>query len=160
METTVQVGTILIENRPLIMRTLDLESQPYSGTWGVLQSLTSSALDQKIRSAGWNCFFMAAEVKGTAFGRLAAKSIQRALNRILVNVRKLDFNCLEVTKIEENRFLGLPYTTVCAHSRHIQQGCLLKSANERSNFKNRMNIHADAVVFSQRRQAELPGGER
>ena len=29
METTVQVGTILIENRPLIMRTLDLESEPY-----------------------------------------------------------------------------------------------------------------------------------
>jgi len=160
METTVQVGTILIENRPLIMRTLNLESEPYSGPWGVLQSLTSSTLDQKIRSAGWNCFFMAAEVKGTAFGRLAAKSIQRALNRIFVNVRKLDFNCLEVTKIEENRFLGLPYITVCAHSRHIQQGCLLESTDKRSNFKTKMNGHAGAILFSQVRQAELPVGER
>ncbi len=35
METTVQVGTILIENRPLIMRTLNLESEPYSGPWSV-----------------------------------------------------------------------------------------------------------------------------
>src|SRR5207245_9266854 len=125
METTVQVGTILIENRPLIMRTLNLEIETYSGPSGVLQALTSSTVDQKIRSAGWNCFFMAAEVKGTAFGRPATKSIQRALNRIFVNVRKLDFNCLEVTKIEENRFLGLPDITVGAHSRHIRQGGLL-----------------------------------
>jgi hypothetical protein len=117
-------------------------------------------LDQKIRSAGWNCFFMAAEVNATAFGRLAAKTIQRALNRIFVNVRKLDFNCLEVTKIKENRFLGLRYTTVWAHSRHIQQGCLLESTDERSNFKTRMNGHAGTVLVSQRRQAELPVGER
>jgi hypothetical protein len=160
MQTTAQVGTILIENRPLIMRTLNLESEPYSGPWGVLQGLTSSTLDQKIRSAGWNCFFMAAEVNATAFGRLAAKTIQRALNRIFVNVRKLDFNCLEVTKIKENRFLGLRYTTVWAHSRHIQQGCLLESTDERSNFKTRMNGHAGTVLVSQRRQAELPVGER
>src|SRR5437762_14375863 len=98
METTVQVGTILIENRPLIMRTLNLESESYSGPWGVLQSLTSSTLDQKIRSAGWNCFFMAAEVKGTAFGRVAPQCLQRALNRIFVDVRKLDFNRVEVAK--------------------------------------------------------------
>src|SRR2546422_11247138 len=88
------------------------------------------------------------------------RSIQRALNRIFVNVRKLDFNCLEVTKIEENRFLGLPYITVCAHSRHIQQGCLLESTDERSNFKTKMNGHAGAILFSQVRQAELPVGER
>src|SRR5438128_8184732 len=98
METTVQVGTILIENRPLIMRTLNLESEPYSGPWGVLQSLTSSTLDQKIRSAGGNCSFMAPEGKGTAFGGLAARSIQGRWNGILVNVRKLAFNCLEATK--------------------------------------------------------------
>src|SRR5438046_8737351 len=108
METTVQVGTILIENRPLIMRTLNLESEPYSGPWGVLQSLTSSTLDQKIRSVGWNCFFMAVEVKGTAFGRPAAKSIQRAMKRIFVNVRKLDFNYVEIAIIEQDRCLGRP----------------------------------------------------
>jgi hypothetical protein len=98
--------------------------------------------------------------EGHCFGRLAAKSIQRALNRIFVNVRKLDFNCLEVTKIEENRFLGLPYITVCAHSRHIQQGCLLETTDERNNFKPKMNGHAGIVLLSQQREAELPVGER
>jgi len=128
MAATVQVGTLLIEDRPLIMRALDLESESYSGPWGVLQSFTSSSLEQKLRSAGWNCFFMAAEVKATVFGARAAKSVRRALKQIFVKVRKPDFNCLEVTKIVEGRFLGMPYTTVSAHSRHIQQGCLLEFA--------------------------------
>jgi len=63
MATTVQVGTIFIEDRPLIMRALDLESESYAGNWGVLQSLTSSNLDQKVRGAGWRCGCLAEEVK-------------------------------------------------------------------------------------------------
>jgi hypothetical protein len=132
MGPTVQIGTILIEDRPLIMRALDLESESYSGTWGVLQSLTSTSLDRKVRAAGWNCFFLAAEVKATVFGSLAAKSVRRALKQIFAKVRKPDFNCLEVTMIVENSFLGVPYTTVCAHSRHIQQGYFMDGADKRS----------------------------
>lgn len=135
MEATVQVGTILIEDRPLILRALDLESDSYSGTWGVLRSFTSSSLDQKVRGAGWNCFFLAAEVKATVFGALAAKSVRRAMKQIFIKVQKPDFNCLEVTRIVENSFLGVPYTTVCAHSRHIQQGYLMDGANKRSILK-------------------------
>jgi len=135
MAATVQVGTILIEDRPLILRALDLESESYSGTWGVLQSLTSSALDQKIRGSGWNCFFMAAEVKATVFGAAAAKTVRRALKQIFEKVRKPDFNCLEVTQIVEDSFFGVPYITVCAHSRHIQQGCFLESAEQRGSFQ-------------------------
>ena len=107
MTPRIQVGTILIEDRPLVTRILDLESESYSAKWGVLK-----ILDQKIRSMGWNYSFMAEEVKATVFGSLAAKSIQKALKRIFLQVRKQDFNCLEVTKMVENRFLGVPYITV------------------------------------------------
>jgi hypothetical protein len=129
MAAMVEVGTIFIENRPLILRALKLESESYSGTWGVLQSHTSASLDQQIRGTGWNCFFLAAEVKASAFGALAAQSLRRTLNQIFVKVRP-DFNCLEVTKIVERRFLGVPYVTVCAHSRHIQQGSLIEFAEK------------------------------
>jgi hypothetical protein len=132
MTPKVQVGTILIEDRPLVTRILDLESEPYSGNWSVVNAIDGFALDRKIHAAGWNFFFMAEEVKATVFGSLAAKSIQKALKRIFLKVRKQDFNCLEVTKMVENRFLGVPYMTVCTHPRHIQQGCLLESAQERS----------------------------
>ena len=109
MTPKVQVGTILIEDRPLVTRILDLESESYSGNWSVVKAIDGFALDRKIHAAGWNFFFMAEEVKATVFGSLAANSIQKALKRILLKVRKQDFNCLEVRKIVENRFLGVPY---------------------------------------------------
>ena len=105
------------------------------GTWGVLQSHTSATLDQKIRGTGWSCFFMAAEVKATVLGALAAKSIRRALKQIFLRVRKPDFNCLEVTRIFEGRFFGVPYITVSAHSRHIQQGSLMEFAEGSNRFR-------------------------
>jgi hypothetical protein len=131
MTANVQVGTILIEDRPLIARVLGLESKPYSGNWSVVKALDSFALDRKIHAAGWTFFFMAAEVKAMFFGALAAEKIQNALGRILGKMRSQNFNCLEVTGIVAKRFLGVPYTTVSAHSRHIQQSCYLDSAEAR-----------------------------
>jgi hypothetical protein len=136
MATTVQVGTILIENRPLIMRPLNLESESYSGNWGVLQSFTSSSLGQKVRGAGWTCVPLAGEVKATVFGSLAAKNIRRALKQIFLKVRHPDFNCLEITKIVEDRFLGMARTTVWASSRHIQQGSIMQMVDEHKNAKS------------------------
>ena len=92
MTPQIQVGTILIEDRPLVTRILDRESESYSGNWNVVKAIDGFALDRKIHAAGWNFFFMAEEVKATVFGSLAANSIQKALKRILLKVRKQDFN--------------------------------------------------------------------
>jgi hypothetical protein len=128
MATTVKVGTIFVQNRPLILRTLGLESEPYEGTWDVLHSLPNVGLDQEIRSSGWNYFFIGAEVRASVFGRLTARRVRRALEQIFAKVRDADFNCLEVTEIIEKRYLGIPYITMCAHSRHIQQGSMMDFA--------------------------------
>jgi len=109
MTPRIQVGTILIEDRPLVTRVLDLKSESYSGNWSVVNAIDGFALDRKIHAAGWNFLFMAEEVKATVFGSLAAKSIQKALKQICLKVRKQDFNCLEVAKMVEHRFLGVPY---------------------------------------------------
>ena len=132
MTPRIQVGTILIENCSLVTRILDLESESYSGNWNVVKAIDGFTLDLKIHAAGWSFFFMAEEVKATVFGSLAANNIQKALKRIFLKVRKQNFNCLEVTKVVENRFLGVPYITVCTHPRHIHQGCWLDSAQERA----------------------------
>jgi len=131
MPTTVQVGSILIEESPPMMQVLGVVSKPYSGNWSLVNVLGGFALDRKIRAAGWNFFFMAGEVKAMFFGTLKAKKIQNALQRILVKVRHQNFNCLEVTGIVAKRFLGVPYATVSAHSRHIQQSCDLDGADAR-----------------------------
>jgi hypothetical protein len=131
MSPNVQTGTILIEDRPLIAQVLGLESEAYFGNWGVVKMSDNSALDRKIHAAGWNFFFMAREVKATFFGAVGAMKVQKALKRILESVKHENYNGLEVTGIVAKRFLGLPYTVVSAHSRHIQPSCNLDTAQGR-----------------------------
>jgi hypothetical protein len=124
----VQVGTILMSQWPPLF---GLESEPYSGHWSVVKALDGFALDRKIRAAGWNFFFIASEVKVMFLGSRGAKKIQHALHRILSKVSRQHFNGLEVTGIVAKHFLGLPYTIVSAHSRHVQQSCYLDCAEAR-----------------------------
>jgi hypothetical protein len=131
MSPSIQVGTILMKDWPLMRQLLGLESEPCSGNWSQVKALDGFALDRRIHAAGWNFLFMAAEVKVMFFGALGAKKIQNVLQRILGKVRVQDFNCLEVTGIIAKRFLGVPYTTVSAHSRHIQQSCQLDDIERR-----------------------------
>ena len=131
MAATVQVGTILIEERPVMTQALGLQSEAYSAHWRVVKALDGLALDRKIHAAGWSFFFMAAEMKVMFFGAIGAESIQNALKRMLRKIEPMNFNCLEVTGIVAKRFLGVPYAVVSAHSRHIQKSCYLDGPEER-----------------------------
>ncbi len=131
----VHVGAILIDETPQITQLLGFESERYSGNWRLVRALSGFSLERKIRASGWNFFFMATEVKAIIIGTLAANKIQNALKRILQKVRGQHFNSLEVTGIDERRFLGLRYAVVSAHSRHIQQSCYLDSVEIRRTFQ-------------------------
>jgi hypothetical protein len=131
MPPTVEVGTIVIREWPLMTQFFGLATEPCSGDWSVVKALDGFALDRKIHAAGWNFFFMAAEVKVMFFGALGAEKILNALKRILGKVKPQNFNGLEVTGIVAKRFLGVPYAVVSAHSRHVQQSCYLDGAEAR-----------------------------
>jgi len=131
MSATVQVGTILLQEWPGMAQHFQLESEPCSGTWSLVKTLDGVSLDRKIHAAGWNFFFMAAEVKVMFLGVIGARKIQNALQRILAKVKQDNFNGLEITGIVASHFLGAPYVTVSAHSRHMQQGCYLDSTEAR-----------------------------
>ena len=133
MTQEVQIGTILIRDNPAAAQAIGFQREPYSATWGLVKALDGLALDRKIHAAGWSFFFMAAEVKVTFFGAIGAKNIENALERMLRKIKPMNFNCLEVTGIVAKRFLGIPYTVVSAHSRHIQQSCYLDGDDERRN---------------------------
>src|SRR5271163_2318557 len=134
--STVQVGAILMKDWPGVTQFLQLKSEPYSGSWSQVKTLDGVSLDRKIYAAGWNFFFMAAEVKVMFFGAIGAKNIQNALKRMLGKLKPTNFNCLEVTGIVAKRFLGVPYTVVSAHSRHIQKSCYLEGPDERQASQN------------------------
>jgi len=131
MRSTVQAGTILMKEWPGVPQILELETEPCFENWRLVKVLDGSALDRKVHAAGWNFFFMATEVKMMFLGPLGAAKIQRALERILVKVKRQHFNALEVTAIVARHFLGVPYATVSAHPRHMQQSCNLDSAEAR-----------------------------
>jgi hypothetical protein len=130
MPQEIQVGTIVMKDWPRMTQLLGLKSEPCSGHWSLVKDLDGFALDRKVHAAGWNFFFMAGEVKVTFLG-LGAKHIQNALQRLLGKVSGKDFNCLEVTGIVGKRFLGVAYTSISAHSRHIQLSSYLDSAKAR-----------------------------
>jgi hypothetical protein len=132
MTPTIQVGSILIEEQsPRMAKALALETDPYIEHWRVVKTLNGFTLDDKIHAARWNFFFLAEEVKTMFFGAIGATRVRQALKRITRKVSQQNFNSLEVTGIVAKRFLGLPYTTVSAHSRHIQQNCQLDGIEQR-----------------------------
>jgi hypothetical protein len=131
MLQTVQVGSILVKESLLMPELLGLELEHYSGNWNLVRTLDGFALDRKIRVVGGNFFFMVREVNALFFGAIGAKKIENALHRIFEKVREKPYNALEVTGIVRKRFLGVPYTLVSAHSRHIQQSCYLNTQNGR-----------------------------
>jgi hypothetical protein len=136
MSSTFQVGSILMKECPQTTQLLGLETEPCSEKWNLLTIPEGSALDKKISAAGWNFFFLAAEVKVTFFGSVGAEKMQNALKRILAKVKQQHFNSLQVTEIVARHFFGVPYVTVSAHSRHIQQGCYLDSPAARQMSQN------------------------
>jgi hypothetical protein len=131
MPPTVQVGTILMKEWPGMPQLMGFETEPGFGDWSTVSVPDAFTLDRKIHAAGWNFFFMAAEVHGMSLGSLGATTIQTAVRRILAKVKQQRFNALEVTAIVARHFLGVPYVTVSAHSRHMQHSCNLDSAEVR-----------------------------
>jgi len=131
MPSTVHVGTILMKEWLGMPELIGFETEPCLGEWSMVKMPDAFTLDREIHAAGWNLFFMAAEVKAIFFGSLTAAKVQSALKRILAKVKQQHFNGLEVTAIVARHFLGVPYVTVSAHSRHIQRSCNLDSARAR-----------------------------
>ncbi len=131
MPPIIKVETILVENLPRFAQMFGGKNESFSERWNVVTSADGLAPDGRIRAAGWDFFFIAAEVKSSFFGRIRSERIQGALNRILAQVKDRGFNGIEVTGMVAKSFMGMPYTVVSAHSRHLQQGGYLESVQLR-----------------------------
>ena len=125
MTDAIRAGTILIEEGAVFPDSLRFESEPYSTTWRSVKNLDGDELGRRVRTAGWSFFFLAGEVKASAFGSGVDKTIHRAILRLFAKQQPERFNCLQITQVEWKRFLGLPYASVAAHSRHIQESMFL-----------------------------------
>lgn len=106
MATRIKVGTVFIQDRPRILRTLALESNPVRKVGRCFNLGRTLAWVRGFGGTGWNASLWSAEVRASAPGRISVRSVHRALMQIFAKVRNADFNCLEVTGLIENRFFG------------------------------------------------------
>jgi hypothetical protein len=120
---------LIRENTPLAAN-LPIESEPFLLGWRVVKNLDRSALARNIDGANWNFFYLAGEIRATVLGRDRPGTLRRAVKCVLAKQEGQKFNSLEITKVVSKRFLGIPFMSVTAHSRHLQQGIGLVPAKD------------------------------
>jgi hypothetical protein len=125
MAETIKAGTILIKDGTFLPDALQFESEPCATGWRLVKDLDGYGLDRKIHEAGWNFFYMAGEIKTMVFGFEGQKKVRRAVKRILARLKSEKFNSLEITRVASKSVLGVPYVSVSACSRHIQESLFL-----------------------------------
>ena len=130
MAQTIEIGTLFIKEGTPLPESLTVESDPYLKGWRRVKNLSSSGMDRKLSEVGWTFFYMAGEVNAIAFGSDSEETTRRAVKKVIANMKSDRFNCLEISRVAAKSFLGLPYVTVAAHQRHIQESLYLFHAKD------------------------------
>jgi hypothetical protein len=120
-DSMIHPGAILVEDGIPLPRAIQLERKLFSQNWRLVQDQDANALEAKL-TAHWTFFYMAGEIRSFGFGFDPEKRIQSAMGHIIQEVRSQQCNCLEITRLSTKSFLGIPYVSVGAHARHIQDG--------------------------------------
>ena len=121
MTDKIGVGTMLIEDSTHMPATLVVSTEHYSAGWSSVMGSTSAQLGKEIENAGWTFFYMAGEIRTSGFGFNNQSRTARAVAHVIHAVRREHCNCLEITQMRRRSFLGLSYTSLVAHARHIQR---------------------------------------
>ena len=128
MPATLKTGTVFIKEGTLFPDGLRVESEPCAPGWRLVTNLDGHGLDREIHEAGWTFSYMDGEINVTVFGFDEPKTVYRAVEQILANLKSEEFNSLEITRVDSvasERFLGVTYLTVSARSRHIKESSIL-----------------------------------
>ena len=125
MAEAINMGTILFKDGTFLPDALQFDSEPCATGWRQVKDLDGYGLNRKIHDAGWRFFCIAGEIKSTAVGYEGQKNVRRAVKRMLVRLKPEKFNSLQITRVASKRFLGVPYVSVSACSRHIQESLFL-----------------------------------
>src|ERR1017187_127819 len=125
MVPTVKVGTLLVKTGTQLPASMKLESVPYLKGWSLVNNLGSTEMDRKLCDVEWTFFFMAGEADAMAFGSDSEETARRAVGKVIANMKSDRFNCLEISRMSAQHFLGIPCITLAAHPRHIQESIYL-----------------------------------
>jgi hypothetical protein len=130
MPATEPAGKLFIREDAILPGGLIIETEAFIPGWRALKDCDGYRLGRKIEAEKWMFFFLAGEVTATVFGRVGPSSLRRALTSILAKPAARKFNSLEIATTRSRWFLGIPFATVTANFRHIQESLALDRAND------------------------------
>jgi hypothetical protein len=130
MTNTNKNGTVFIREDTPLPESPSIESEAFLPGWRVVRNLDRAALARNIESAKWYFFYLAGEMQATVLGRDRPETLRRAVKCILAKREEHKFNSLEITEVVSKRFLGIPFVSVTANSRHIQERIALVPAKD------------------------------
>ena len=136
MPNKIEAGTVLVQQSALL-HSLGTRGETYSDEWCSLGTQESAELDRKLRAAGWNFFFMADKLRTVVPPWGGEKTLRAGVKRLLARTSAQQFNCMQLSNILRERFLGIPFVSVVAHARHVQQGSRIESLEQRTSKGNR-----------------------
>jgi hypothetical protein len=120
MTGTITAGSILVQEGAHLPNSLRLQCESDSNGWAAVKDAHSTF--QKTEMEGWTFFFMAGEINVTVFGFDKQKALSAALKRLIAQVKSQHCNGIEITRVTDRSFLGVPSVSVSAHARHLQEG--------------------------------------
>jgi hypothetical protein len=121
MTGAITVGDILIEGGTYLPNSLTMPGESSLLGWSAIKN-SRPAFEKEIKEAGWTLFFMAGDIKTTVFGFDRQRTLRSALRRLVTMVKSQSCNSIEITHVIEKSFLKVPYVSVWAHVRHLQEG--------------------------------------
>jgi hypothetical protein len=125
MEDINKFETVLIRENTVLPADLAVDTEPVFPGWKTIRSLDGYEIGREIHKASWNFFYLAGKIHAVAFGDKGQKTRLQAVKRIIGKLKGKKFNCLEITSVVQKRFLGFPFVSVSANSRHIQESVYL-----------------------------------
>jgi hypothetical protein len=143
-----QSQIIFIREGTVLPPGLAIETETFLPGWRILKNPDRSELTRNIEGANWHFFFLAGDLRAVVAGGDVPSTLRRAAKRIIARQEGQPYNSLEISSVVTKRFLGIPYTTVIAHSRHIQQDlCLIPATNAVLRLRAAINAEAAASQF-------------
>jgi hypothetical protein len=99
---------------------LPTENAVFLPGWRVVRNFDNYALRQKMRETNWRFLQLRGGKETRVIGRARPEILRRGVAQMLADLKGRKFNCLEITVVGSNVFLGIISLNIAINLRHFQ----------------------------------------
>lgn len=120
---------IFLRTQCLLPSGLGLIQTQFCELWMSVEDMTASALETKVRNAGWHFIWSMEAYSCLGIGRTAESARRRAITFALSKVKQ-SFNAAELGLVKFTKYPGFQAARIILHTRQIQQHASLGLGEE------------------------------